>query len=123
MVDTPLAVEILLGVAGIIITLVGPLYYLVLDIREDLGSAETERETLSDNNDTLGQEVHSMREEMQDMREEVKEIGVRAEYNQKHIHDLIIGHDEEDGGPLTSSPHHPTECPYGDGCPWHGGGA
>lgn len=120
MASIPPAAELLVGVAGVVVALVAPLYILVLDIREDLGAASTEREHVTTEQDDLANKIEGVRREVREVRQEVNEVSLRSEMNQKHIHDLILSNDRETEAPTGTAPHPEGECPFNGQCPWHG---
>jgi hypothetical protein len=121
---------VIVGVAGVTVTLVGPLYYLVLDLREEIGGAEEARDNLAQSQSGVESSVSTLREEMQQshkdvqediqaLRQDVHENALRAEQNQRHIHQLLVGDHNGDDGEM-GNPHHRAEhCPLPDECPWH----
>lgn len=123
-------VSIIVGVAAVVVTLVGPLYYIVLDMSGDDAAAEEERGTLGETQDSIKKDISDLREELQvshdDLRDEVQELrtdvhenALRAEQNQKHIHQLLVGDHNGDEGEM-GNPHHKAEyCPLPEECPWH----
>lgn len=130
--------QILLGVAGITITFVAPLYILVLRVRADSGAAEIERSALDDAQQEISRDVMTLREEMRDSHSElgdelaqlhldVRENAQRSERNQRHLHQLLLGQtnspyteDDGDGPPEDfANPHHfARHCPIPDECPF-----
>lgn len=101
-------------------TLVAPLYYLVLDLREEKGKADAKRENYEEEQDAREEQLSEMQTDIHEIREQLNEVAIRSEYNQKHLHDLLLEHDDEEDGPLTTGKGNGHDCPLGDACPWHG---
>jgi len=118
-----LVLSVVVGVAGVVVTLVAPLYYLVLDIRESDAASDQRRENIADNQDELDSDIEQMMGEVRQLRVDVNENSLRAETNQRHLHQLLVaGSDGE--APSADEPHHSAEeCPLPDECPWHGADA
>lgn len=117
-------------VAGVVATLVAPMYYLVLDMRRSGGEAEVKRETLADSQDDLEDDLESLEESIEDARQDIRgdmtdikqqvaQNAVRSEQNQRHIHQLIVGRESEREDEI-GNPHHTAEnCPLPEECPFH----
>lgn len=122
---------LIVGVAGVVATLVAPLYYLVLDMRSNGAEAAAEREAISDAQDSAETDIdklaQEMRESHRELHEEVSQIRAvvetnanRSEMNQKHIHQILVGEhnmgeDEDD----IANPHYTADhCPLPDECPF-----
>lgn len=129
-----LVLTVIVGVAGVVATLVGPLYYLVLSMRRSDGNAEAERENLAGKQDDLSTEMGELEGSIQDLRqdlnddmgelkEQVSRNAIRSEQNQRHIHQLLVGRESERDEDI-GNPHHTAEnCPLPDECPFHSDGA
>jgi len=124
------AITIIISVAGVVVSLVGPLYYLVLDMRKNAGAASASRDHLSSSQDDLAEELAAIREEVQanndeltgevhEMRQEVRENAIRSDRNQQHLHQLLVGEQNSDDDDI-GNPHYRTEyCPLPEQCTWH----
>lgn len=128
------AITIIISVAGVVVSLVGPLYYLVLDMRKNAGAASASRDHLSASQDDLAAELAAIREEVeanndeltdevQEMRREVRENAIRSDRNQQHLHQLLVGKQNGDDDDI-GNPHYMAEyCPLPEQCTWHSPGS
>lgn len=111
--------SLIVGVAGTVMAMVAPLYYLVLDMRRDDGVANVERESMVEEQQGIREDLDELVGEVREMRTQVESNAQRAERNQKHIHQVLVGehnsHDRDMGNPHYRAEH----CPLDEECPWH----
>lgn len=114
-----LVLSVVVGVAGVVITLVAPLYYLVLDLRTDGAAKDVRRSNLSDSQDDIQDDIEEIHDELQEVREAVSRNSHRTETNQQHLHQLIVDGSAPPPDADTAPGHSEAECPLPDQCPWH----
>lgn len=113
------ALSVILGVAAIMIPLVAPMYYLVLDMRGDRSTAESERGHIEEEQSDISDTLESLQSEVQDLHEDVQRNHLRSEQNQRHIHQLLVGKIDDDDNEIGNPHYQADHCPLPDECPYH----
>jgi nitrogen fixation/metabolism regulation signal transduction histidine kinase len=111
-----IVVPTIIGIIGAI----APLYYMVLRLYGDRGTAAMEREGLDAEQTTINEKLDRIESNISSLDADVRMNAQAAERNQKHIHQLLVGRMNADEDDDIGNPHYKSEyCPLPEECPYH----
>jgi|APHM01.1.fsa_nt_gi hypothetical protein len=118
-IDFSTTMTIILGVAGVTMALVAPLYILVLRVYGGDEAAAQERETLDETQTDMEETLDRIDSRLETIETAVEINAERSETNQRHIHQLLVGKIEDDDSDIGNPHYQAQHCPLGEECTWH----